>query len=137
MAAFALALVATVVVIVGCVSTWAKLEGSSFSGTDANAGKSTLIAAVVALVFLGLATWLSWRWAALVAAIPAAIAGAIAGYRLADIANFVSGSSNATAGWGIYAATIGAIALFVLCLVHAFLPKAPAPAASAAPPPAA
>ncbi len=130
---FGLALISTVLVVVGCVSTWAKLGGASYKGTDANAGKTTLIAAIVALVFLALSTWKSWRWAAIVAAVPAAIAGTIAAYRLADIANFIEGSHDAKAGWGIWVATIAAIALFVLCLAYAFLPKA-APAAAPAPP---
>jgi hypothetical protein len=134
--AFGLALVAAVLVVVGCVSTWAKLHGQSFSGTDANAGKSTLIAAILAAVLLLFATWKAWRWLAIVAAIPAAIASAIAAYRLADIGNFVQGSSDATAAWGIWLTTIAAIALFVLCLLHALLPKAPA-APAPPPPPAA
>lgn len=133
---FVLALICTVLVVIGCVSTWAKLGGLSFKGTDANAGKSTLIAAIIALVFLALATWKGWRWAAIVAAIPAAIAGTIAAYRLADVANFVGGSHDATAGWGIWVATLAGIALFVLCLIHAFLPKVAVAAAPAAPPPA-
>lgn len=139
-AVFVLALICAVLVIVGCVSTWATLAGFSFKGTDANAGKSTLIAAIISIVFLALATWKGWRWAAIVAAIPAAIAGTIAAYRLADIANFVGGSQDAKAAWGIWAATLAGIALFVLCLVHALLPKAApvavTPAApSASPPP--
>ena len=135
---FGLALVATVVVVIGCVSTWARVEGQSFSGTDANAGKTVLIASIVALAFLLLATWRAWRWAALVAAIPAGIGAAIAAYRLADIANFVEGASNAKAAWGAWVATIAAIALFILCLLHALLPKEPVAAAAvppAAPPP--
>jgi hypothetical protein len=122
-AVLVLAVICTALVVIGCVSTWAKLAGVSYKGTDANAGKSTLIAAVIALAFLAVATWRSWRWAAIVAAIPAAIAGTIAAYRLADISNFVSGSNASKAGWGIWAATIAGIALFVLCLVHAFLPN--------------
>lgn len=136
-AVFVLASISAALVVVGCVSTWAKQGGNSYSGTDANAGKTTLIAAIIALVLLALATWTSWRWAAIVAAIPAAIASAIASYRWADIANFVAGNHDATAGWGIVVATIAAVALLVLCLVHAFLPTgAAAPAAPPAPPPA-
>ncbi|HEX9415463.1 MAG TPA: hypothetical protein VF895_02010 [Gaiellaceae bacterium] len=136
-AVLVLALISTVLVVVGCVSTWAKQGGNSYNGTDANAGKTTLIAAVIALAFLALATWKSWRWAAIVAAIPAAIASAIASYRWADVANFVADNHDATAGWGIVVATIAAIALFVLCFVHAFLPTgAAAPAAPPSPPPA-
>ncbi len=135
-AIFVLAVICTALVVIGCVSTWAKQAGVSYKGTDANAGKSTLVAAIIALAFLALATWKRWRWAAIVAAIPAAIAGTIAAYRLADIANFVGGSGDATAGWGIWVATIAGIALFVLCLVHAFLPSAAVAAAPAAPPPA-
>jgi hypothetical protein len=134
---FVLAFICAVLVVVGCVSTWAKLGGLSFKGTDANAGKSTLIAAIIALAFLAVATWKGWRWAAIVAAIPAAIAGTIAAYRLADIANFVSGSNAATAGWGVWVATIAGIALFVLCLIHAFLPTAAVAATPAVPPPSA
>jgi hypothetical protein len=139
-AVFTLAVICTALVVIGCVSTWAKLAGVSYKGTDANAGKSTLVAAVLALAFLALATWRPWRWAAIVAAIPAAIAGTIAAYRLSDISNFVGGSHDSTAGWGIWAATIAGIVLFVLCLVHAFLPSVAAEtsvAPPAEPPPAA
>jgi hypothetical protein len=129
-----LAVVAAVLVVVGCLSTWAKVQGVSFSGTDANAGKSTLAAAAIAGVLILLATGLGWRWLSIVAAIPAAIGAAIVSYRLADIANFVQGTSDATAGWGVWLATIASIALFLLCLLHAFLPRAPA--ATPAPPPA-
>lgn len=138
-AIFLLALVAVALTIVGCVSTWAKAAGHSFSGTDANAGKTVMIGAIAAIILLALATWTVWRWAAVVAAIPAAIAAAIAAYRLADIKNFVGGFDNATAAWGIWLATIAAIALFVLCVLHALLPKTvvdrATPAEPAAPPP--
>jgi hypothetical protein len=117
-----LAAIAAVLVVVGCVSTWATVRGVSFSGTDANAGKSTLIAAVISAVLLLIATRTGWRWLSIVAAIPAAIAAAISTYRLADIANFVQGAPGATASWGIWLATISSILLLVLCLVHAFLP---------------
>lgn len=129
-----LAIAATVLVVVGSLSTWAKAGGHSYAGTAANAGKSTLIAAIVAGVLVLAATWLGWRWLSIVAAIPAAIAAAISAYRLADVANFVQGEHDATAGWGIWLATIAAIALFVLCLVHAFVPQPAAPPAE--PPPA-
>lgn len=132
-----LALVAAVVTVVGCLETWAKLGGHGYAGTDANAGKSTLVAAVVAALLVLLATGLGLRWLSIVAAIPAAIAAAISAYRLVDIANFVQGHNDATAAWGIWLATIGAIALFVLCLVHAFVrqPDAPPPEPPPAEPP--
>lgn len=130
-----LALVAAVLVVVGCVSTWAKVQGVSFTGTDANAGKSTLVAAIVAGLLVLVATGLGWRWLSVVAAIPAGIAAAIASYRLADIANFVQGRNDATAAWGVWLATIAAIALFLLCLVPAALRGAPAPAPAEPPPP--
>jgi hypothetical protein len=130
-----LALVAAALVVVGCVSTWATVRGVAFTGTDANAGKSTLFASVVAALLLVLGTALRWRWLSIVAAIPAAIAAAISSYRLADIANFVQGRSDATASWGIWLTTIAAIVLLVLCVVHASLPVAE-PAAEPAPPPA-
>jgi len=120
---FLLALIAAVVTVVGCLSPWAEALGQSFKGTDANAGKSVLIGAIVAIILLALATWLAWRWLAIVAAIPAAVAAAIAAYRLANIEHFVEGFSNATARWGAWAATIGSIALVVLCVVHAFVPE--------------
>jgi len=127
-AVFVLALICAVLVVVGSLATWAKLPGQgSFSGTEANAGKTTLVAAVVALGLLAFATWKRSRSAAVVAAIPAAIAATIAAYRLADIGNFVQGYDDATAGWGIWVATIAAIALFALCLVHALLLRAVEP----------
>jgi hypothetical protein len=131
---FGLALVCSVLVVIGCLSTWAHWNGRSFGGTDVNAGKTTLVAAIIAAVLLLIATWRAWRWAAIVAAIPAGVAAAIAAYRLADIANFVEGSNDATAAWGIWMATIAACALLALCLVHAVLPKRSTAPASAAPP---
>jgi hypothetical protein len=128
-----LALVAAVLVVVGCLSTWATVRGLSFSGTDANAGKSTLIAAIIAGALVLLATATGWRWLSIVATIPAAIAAAISSYRLADIANFVQGANNAEASWGIWLTVTAAVALLVLCIVHAFLPI-PAPAAAEPPP---
>ena len=119
---FLLALGAAAVTVVGCVSPWAEAVGQTFKGTDANAGKSVLIGAIVAIVLLAISTWFAWRWFSIVAAIPAVIAAAIAAYRLADIKHFVEGFDNASAKWGAWAATIGSIALVVLCLVHAFLP---------------
>ena len=138
MLVFLLALVAAVVTVVGAVSPWAEVIVSgiaeTFKGTDANAGKSVLIASIAAIVLLALATWFAWRWLSIVAAIPAAIAAAIAAYRLADIEHFVEGYNNATAKWGAWTATLGAVALVVLCLVHAFLPERDAePDATAAP----
>ena len=82
------------------------------------------------------------RWLSVVAAIPAAIAAAISSYRLADIANFVQGATDAEASWGIWLTTFSAIALLVLCIVHASLPvverageEAPPPEETPPPPP--
>jgi hypothetical protein len=115
-------LIAAILVVIGSLSSWATVQGVSFRGTQANAGKSTLAAAVVAALLLLLATRTGRRWLSAVAAIPAGIAAAIASYRLADIANFVQGAPGASASWGIWLTTIASIALFVLCLVSAFLP---------------
>ena len=119
-----LAAIAAVLVVVGCIGPWATVRGVSFSGTAANAGKTTLIAAAITALLLVIATRTGWRWLSIVAAIPAAIAAAISSYRLADIANFVQGAPGATASWGIWLATISSIVLVALCLVHAFVPKA-------------
>jgi hypothetical protein len=136
-----LVLVAAVLVVVGCLSTWATVFGRSFAGTDANAGKSTLVAAIVAAGLILLATSARKRWLSIVAAIPAAIAAAISSYRLADIANFVQGANNAEASWGIWLTTVSAVVLLALCILHALLPieepspDAAPPADEAAPPP--
>jgi hypothetical protein len=129
-----LALVAAVLVVIGCLATWATVLGVSFAGTDANAGKSTLFAAIVAGALVLLGTSVRKPWLSAVAAIPAAIAAAISSFRLADVANFVQGHSNAEASWGIWLATISAIALFVLCVVHAFMPVEEPPAEPSAEP---
>jgi hypothetical protein len=135
---FVLALAAGALAVVGALGTW--VSGSlvvtvSYKGTDANAGKTVLAASIAAVVLLALATWGQWRWLAVLAAIPAAIAGAIAGYYFASPAKFAN-VPDVSRGWGLYLAAIGGIVLFVLCLLHALLPKLrPAPA-SAPPPPA-
>jgi hypothetical protein len=118
------AVIAAVLVVVGCLSTWATVRGVSFSGTDANAGKSTLIAAVIAALLILIATRTGWRWLSIIATIPAAIAAAISSYRLADIANFVQGAPGADASWGIWLTVISAIVLFLLCLAHAIVRSA-------------
>ena len=120
------AVIAAVLVVVGCVSTWATVRGVSFSGTDANAGKSTLIAAVIAALLLVLATGTGWRWLSIVATIPAAIAVAISSYRLADNANFVQGAPGAVASWGIWLTVLSAIVLLILCIAHAIVRSATA-----------
>ena len=79
---------------------------------------------MIAAVLLLIATRTGRRWLSIVAAIPAAIAATICLYRLADIANFVQGAPGASASWGIWLATICSVALFLLCLVHAFVPTA-------------
>jgi hypothetical protein len=138
-----LVLVTAVLVMVGCLSPWATVRGVAFNGTDANAGKSSMIAAIAAAVLVLLGTVFGRRWLSVIAAIPAGIAAAITSYRLSDIANFVQGAPGATASWGIWLATLGSVALFVLCLVHAFMPvvREPTPVESppdeeTAPPPA-
>ena len=117
-----MAALAAVLVVIGCLAPWATVRGVSFSGTDANAGKSTIVAAAVSAVLLLIATRTGRRWLSVVAAIPAAIAATICWYRLADISNFVQGAPGASASWGIWLATICSMALFVLCLVQAFVP---------------
>jgi hypothetical protein len=117
-AVFVLALVAGALAVVGALATWV----SPYKGTDANAGKTVLAASIAAVVLLALATWGQWRWLAVLAAIPAAIAGAIAGYYFASPAKFAT-VLEAKRGWGLYLAAIGAIVLFVLCLLHALLPR--------------
>jgi hypothetical protein len=124
------AVIAAVLVVVGSVSTWATVRGVSFSGTDANAGKTTLIAAAIAALLLVIATRTGWRWLSIVAAIPAGIAAAISCYRLADIANFVQGAPGADASWGIWLTVISAVVLFILCLAHAIV-RAGAPGETA------
>jgi hypothetical protein len=115
------AVVAAILVIIGSVSTWATVRGVSFSGTDANAGKTTLIAAAIAALLVVIATRTGWRWLSIVACIPAGIAAAISSYRLADIANFVQGAPGADASWGIWLTVVSAVVLFILCLAHAIV----------------
>src|SRR5436190_16289146 len=121
---------AAVLVVIGCLAPWATVRGVSFSGTDANAGKSTIVAAALSAVLLLVATRTGRRWLSVVAAIPAAIATTICVYRLADIANFVQGAPGASASWGIWLATICSVALVVLCLVQAFIPTTETAAAT-------
>ena len=115
------AALAAVLVVVSCLGPWATVRGVSFSGTDANAGKSTIVAAVIAAVLLLLATRTGRRWLSIAAAIPAAVAAVIPCYRLADIANFVQGAPGADSSWGIWLTVVSAIVLLVLCLAHAIV----------------
>jgi len=120
------AVIAAVLVVVGCVSTWATVRGVSFSGTDANAGKTTLITAAIAALLLVIAARTGLHWLSIVAAVPAGIAAAISTYRLADIAHFVQGAPGADASWGIWLTVFSSIVLFILCLAYAIVRDATA-----------
>ena len=75
---FLLAAAAGICAIVGAVSDWVNTPIGAAAGTDANAGKTTLIAAAVGIAFAASAVWL--RWLALLGAVAAGIGGAVSGY---------------------------------------------------------
>jgi hypothetical protein len=116
---FGVGAIAGICAIVGAVSAWVHVEGGSVEGFDANAGKTTLIASAVAIVVAGASV--RFQWLALMAAIPAGIAGAVSGWYAADPDEFVKGL-NADIAWGLVLSPIGAIVLFVCCVVLAILP---------------
>jgi hypothetical protein len=148
---FFLALVAGVVGMIGTFGAWVSVAGVHPKGFDANAGKSVFFGVLIALLLLALATYRRARWPAIVALIPAGIAGAIAGWYFASPSKFVSvhGLFAVSRSWGLYLSAIGAVVLFLLCVVHMILPKqqvatpaspppapTPPPPASTSPPPA-
>jgi hypothetical protein len=117
---FALGAIAGICAIVGAVSAWVSVGGESVEGIDANAGKTTLIAAAVAVAIAAIAV--RFQWLALIAAIPAGIAGAVSGWYAASPDKFVE-PLNGDIAWGLVLSTIGAIVLFVACVVLAIVPS--------------
>jgi hypothetical protein len=125
MPVFFLALIATVTAMIGTFGAWVSAAGIQPKGFDANAGKSVFFGSLLAILLLALATFRRSRWPAILALIPAGVAGAIAGWYFASPAKFLSvpAGLGVTRSWGLYLAAAGAIILFLLCVVHLVLPK--------------
>jgi hypothetical protein len=110
--------------IIGAIGTWATIGELSFSGTDANRGKTVAIAAGVGLLLLALAGWKNLRWAAMLAAVAGLISFGLAIWTLAAIGGFVGAPRGVAVGrgWGIWVATIGSllhvVASFLAALVE-------------------
>ena len=129
LAVFLLAAAAGICAIVGAVSDWVDTPIGAAAGTDANAGKTTLIAAAVGIAFAAVAVRL--RWLALLGAVAAGIAGAVSGYYASDPDAFVDPLPGDLM-WGLALSALGSIALFVLCLALLAVPdRRAAPAAAA------
>src|SRR5215218_2460519 len=94
----AVGIVAAVATIIGCVGTWATFQAISWSGTDANRGKTAAIAAGVALLLLALAAWRDQTWAAVVATLAGILSAAFIIWTLADIKGFVGASADQSIG---------------------------------------
>ena len=128
-----LAVAGAVGAAVGAIGTWAKIEDLSYTGWDANRGKTVLIAGVIAgvLALLNLAT--RQRVFALLGLIAAGVSAALAAWTIIDIAGYVPGAPSVGRGWGIYVATAGGVVCFVALLALVFWRRERS-AAPAAPP---
>jgi len=129
LAVFMLAAAAGACAIVGAVSDWVTVAGAGVSGTEANAGKTTLIAAAAGVALAAVAV--RFRWIALLAAVAAGIAGAVSGYYASDPDAFVE-PFPADLAWGLALSAIGSIVLFVLSLAMLIVPDRRATPAAAA-----
>jgi hypothetical protein len=108
--------------VVGAVSPWATVLGTlSVNGTDANAGVTVLVCALIvaAVVALGYFTKL-YAWTLVVSILVVFVAASISIYNLVDVERFVSTNSPGlvSIGWGLWVDSIAcvscALALFVL-----------------------
>jgi hypothetical protein len=138
----ALAFCAAAAAVTGVLGPWAWLAVVPYEGTRSAAGWATLAAAVLAALGVVAATLLASSDLALLAAIPAAGAGAIAAFHATDPDRYIRGghaNGLADLGWGAVTSAAAGILLFALCLVQAALlrppprPKARRPARPAAP----
>lgn len=109
--------------IIGAIGTWATIGELSFSGTDANRGKTVAISAGVGLLLLALAGWKNLRWAAMLAAVAGLISFGLAIWTLAAIGGFVGSPAGISVGrgWGIWLATIGSLVLVVASFLAALV----------------
>jgi hypothetical protein len=109
--------------IIGAIGTWATIGPLSFSGTDANRGKTVAIAAGVGLLLLALAGWKNLRWAAMLAAVAGLISFGLAIWTLAAIGGFVGSPAGVPVGrgWGIWIATIGSLVLVIASFMAALV----------------
>ena len=114
--------------IIGAIGPWATIGELSFSGTDANRGKTVAIAAGVGLLLLALAGWKNLRWAAMLAAVAGLISFGLAIWTLAAIGGFVGAPVGVAVGrgWGIWVATIGSLLLVVASFLAALVEERPA-----------
>jgi uncharacterized membrane protein (UPF0136 family) len=113
-----LGVAAGIATIVGCVGTWLTLklgtQSQNFAGTDANRGKTTAIAAGIALVLLAVYAWKGKRWVAILATLAAIASFAFVIWTVSSPKGFFAALSpgvTISRGWGIWLALIGSIVL--------------------------
>lgn len=121
--ALVVALVATVLVVVGAFGPWATINATTIShaGVDGRVGWTTAILAVCAFALLVVAVVRGLGWLALTAAVPAGTAGGLALRYALDPSAFLNnpGTEIAHRGWGLTLVIVGAIALAVCCVLVA------------------
>lgn len=117
---------AVLLTIIGSLGKWVTVEvGTTFSESEngtAGDGWITLVCAVIAGVLLVLWRAQAQAWQAIAAAVLALIATLVALYHIADPSageSTLGGVIEVSAGWGVWIALIGSLALTVLAVVLA------------------
>lgn len=109
-----------VLMAVGAFGPWATVLGVvTYSGTDANAGWTVIVAAAIGAIAVGLLVRWRRRWLCVVPFLAAAAGAATAAYNIHDISSFntsLGGVDLMSTGWGIYVALAGSISLLLASL---------------------
>ena len=108
---------------IGAFGPWVTVLGTfTASGTDDNAGRTVVAAAVAAVIGLGLLRRRRSRWLCLLPFLAGASSVAIAAFNLHDISTYSDsflGAKLETAEWGIYVVLVGASSLALAALALA------------------
>ncbi|ANS32658.1 hypothetical protein R1CP_40390 (plasmid) [Rhodococcus opacus] len=117
---YAVAAVASVVVIVSSVAPWANAAFISVPGTHAD-GKFTLALGCVAALVLLIKASMTSRWPLVVAALAGALSLVVAVVDLTRVSSLVASDDlqggAVSIGWGLWMVAVGSVLLIVGCVV--------------------
>ena len=103
--------------IVGAFGPWASFFIFTVNGTDANAGITVLVCALIIGAFLALGWFTVWRpWTLVVSIIVGMFAAADAIYNTVDVERLINENDLQgviSIGWGLWAAAIGSVSCIV------------------------
>jgi hypothetical protein len=107
------AALSAVLMIVGAFGPWASFFIFTVNGTDANAGITVLVCALIVGAFLALGWFTVWRaWTLVVSIFVSLIAAADAIYNTVDVERLINEQDLqgvVSIGWGLWAAAIGSV----------------------------